>query len=77
MDDRRLFKVGAMGALAAMLFCVTPVLVLLLAAVGISEAAGWLDYILLPGLALCVGIMVYSGIRRRRREENGTPQSPR
>ena len=69
MDDRRLFRVGALGAVAAAICCATPLLVVLLAAVGISGAAGWLDYVLLPALAAFAAIMVYASLRRRRRSE--------
>jgi mercuric ion transport protein len=51
-----------------MLGCVTPALVALLAVLGISGSAGWLDYILLPAMALFAAIAVYAiacHLRRR------------
>ena len=66
MDDRKLLRVGGLGALVATLFCVTPVLVVALGAVGLSAAVGWLDYVLLPALAAFVGMAVYALVRRRR-----------
>lgn len=57
---------GIAGAVVAALCCFTPVLVLLLGAVGLSAAVGWLDVVLLPALALFVGITIYALHRRRR-----------
>lgn len=69
MDDRKLLRVGGLGALVATLFCVTPVLVVALGALGLSAAVGWLDYVLLPALAVFVGMVVYALVRRRRARE--------
>ena len=66
MDDRKLLRVGSLGALLAALCCFTPVLVLALGAVGLSAAVGWLDYVLLPALAIFAGMAVYGLVRRRR-----------
>jgi mercuric ion transport protein len=66
VDDRKLLRVGSIGALIAALCCATPVLVVALSAVGLSAAVGWLDYVLLPALAGFVGMVVYALVRRRR-----------
>ena len=66
MDDRKLLRVGGWGAVVATLLCVTPVLVVALGAVGLSAAVGWLDYVLLPALAVFVGMVIYAVVRRRR-----------
>ncbi len=66
MEDRRLLRVGTLGAILATLLCVTPVLVVALGAVGLSAAVGWLDYVLLPALAVFVGMVVFALVRRRR-----------
>ena len=65
MEDRTLLRVGIVGALVAALCCFTPVLVVLLGAVGLSAVLGWLDYVLLPALAVFLGITVYAVIRAR------------
>ena len=44
----------------------TPILVLLLGAVGLSALVGWLDVVLLPALALFLGITAYALWRRHR-----------
>ena len=50
-----------------MLGCVTPALVALLAAVGVSGSMGWLDYVLLPAMAVFAGLTIYAVVCRRRR----------
>lgn len=63
---RRLLQVGIVGSIVAALCCFTPILVLLLGAVGLSAALGWLDYVLLPALAGFLGLTAYALIARRR-----------
>jgi mercuric ion transport protein len=67
MDDRRLLKVGVAGGVVTALCCFTPVLALLLGAVGLLAVLGWLDVVLLPALAAFLGITTYALWRRRRR----------
>ena len=55
MNDTTLIKTGAIGAVIAAVCCATPVLVIALGAVGLSALTGYLDYVLLPILALCMG----------------------
>lgn len=64
MDDGKILRVGAVGAVVAAVCCFTPVLVILLGAVGLSAAVGWLDYVLLPGLALFIAMVGYAMFRR-------------
>ena len=64
MDDRKLLRGGGLGALVATLFCVTPVLVVALGTLGLSAAVGWLDYLLLPALAVFLGMVVCERVRR-------------
>ncbi len=66
MKDENLLRVGVVGALIAAVCCFTPVLIVLLGAVGLSAAVGWLDYVLLPALAVFVGVMAYAMHRRRK-----------
>ncbi|MFQ5699378.1 MAG: mercury resistance system transport protein MerF [Myxococcota bacterium] len=73
MTDRRLLGIGLAGTLVAALCCFTPLLVVLLGAVGLSAALGWLDYVLLPALAVFVGITIYALVRRRRASPSGPP----
>ncbi len=66
MDDRKLLGVGLAGALVAALCCFTPVLVVLLTAVGLSAVVGWLDTVLLPALVIFVALAIYALFRQRR-----------
>ena len=65
MTDRRLLMTGCIGVGVAALCCFTPVLVALLGVVGLSAAAGWLDFVLLPVMAVFVAIIVYALVRKR------------
>ncbi len=75
MKDRTLLRVGVVGALVAALCCFTPVLVVLLGAVGLSAAVGWLDVVLLPALAAFAAVAVYALLRERRGRGCQSPES--
>lgn len=60
MSDKALLTTGIVGTVLAALCCFTPVLVVLLGAVGLSAVVGYLDVVLLPALAIFVGITVYA-----------------
>lgn len=64
MNDRKLFATGCTGTILAAICCFTPALVILLGATGLSAWLGWLDYVLLPSLALFLGITAYAEIGR-------------
>lgn len=66
MNCRSLFKCGAGGSVVAAVCCFTPVLVLLLPTIGLSAWLGWLDYVLLPALAVFLGLTAYAYVRMRR-----------
>jgi mercuric ion transport protein len=65
MTDKCLLGVGIFGAVVAALCCFTPVPVVLLGAVGLAAAVGWLDYVLWPALVLFLGLTAYALWRRR------------
>ena len=67
MDNRTLLRVGGVGTVVAALCCATPILVILLGVVGLSAWVGWLDFVLLPALAVFIGITLYA-MRRRRHD---------
>lgn len=62
----RLLKYGLIGTVLVALCCFTPVLVVLFGAVGLSALLGWLDIVLLPALAVFIGITIYALWRRQR-----------
>ncbi|MBN8182019.1 mercury resistance system transport protein MerF [Roseibium aggregatum] len=65
MSDR-LLKLGIIGTIIAALCCFTPLLVGLLGVVGLSAIVGYLDFVLMPALAVFILITIYALIRRAR-----------
>ena len=63
----KLLATGILGTVIAALCCFTPILGVLLGAVGLSAALGWLDFVLLPALAIFAGLTIYALATRRRR----------
>lgn len=57
--NAKLLTTGLTGVVVAAVCCFTPVLVVGLGALGLSAWLGWLDYVLLPLLALFFGLAVY------------------
>ena len=64
MKKPSLLTTGVVGTVIVALCCFTPVLVILLAAVGLSAWLGYLDYVLLPALAIFIGLIFYAWYRR-------------
>ena len=69
--DRKLIATGIVGTVIAALCCFTPVLVVLLGAVGLSAWLGWLDYVLVPALAFFVALTVHAVWRRLNTRMDG------
>ena len=65
-ETKTLLRVGLVGTVVAALCCFTPILVILLAAVGLSALTGYLDYVLLPALALFVALTIFAVWRQRK-----------
>nr|WP_221188689.1 mercury resistance system transport protein MerF [Limimaricola variabilis] len=61
-----MLKFGLIGTVILALCCFTPLLVVLFGVVGLSAVLGWLDYVLLPALAVFIGITLYALWRRGR-----------
>ncbi|MFT6445818.1 MAG: hypothetical protein ACJA1J_002074 [Sulfitobacter pontiacus] len=66
-DSDRLFKWGLGGALFAALCCFTPLLVVVVAGVGLSAFTGWLDFALFPLLFFSLAIVAQALWRRAGR----------
>lgn len=73
MARNRLLLTGIVGFVVSMLCCITPALVVLLAAIGIAGSLGWLDYILLPAMAIFAALALYAVISRRCRARTSIP----
>ena len=58
------------GTVAVALCCFTPILVIALAAVGLGAFTGYLDFVLLPALAI---LIVVTWISYRRYVRTATP----
>ncbi len=67
MNDRNLLRTGIIGTVIAAICCFTPVLVILLGAVGLSAWLGWIDYVLFPALAIFLGLTGYAFYRLKRK----------
>jgi mercuric ion transport protein len=66
MKDMTILKTGIIGSIIAAICCATPILVIVLGAVGLSAWLGWIDYVLLPALVLFLGITAYGLWHRQR-----------
>jgi len=72
MEPRKIYRTGLIGSLIAAVCCFTPLLVIILASLGLSAFVGLLDYILLPALALCLAIMLYGLYLRQKQRGKST-----
>ena len=70
MTNSTLLKTGIVGTIIAGLCCFTPLLVILLGALGLSAAIGVLDYVLLPALAFFIALTVFALWKRKRQTSN-------
>ena len=66
MNNRTLLATGITGTVIAAICCFTSVLVILLAAIGLSAWLAWLDFVLFPLLALFVGLTAFALFRWMR-----------
>jgi len=69
-SDSKLIATGIIGTVIVALCCFTPVLLVLLGAVGLSAWLGWIDYVLLPALAFFIALTLYAVWRRQWRHAN-------
>ena len=65
MNNRRLAQLGIFGSIVVALCCFTPILVILLGAVGLSAIIGYLDYVLFPALGFFIFLTIYALWRRK------------
>jgi len=64
MKKNNFIKVGGAGVVIAALCCFTPILVVLLGAVGLSALTGYLDIVLLPALIIFFAILAYGLMKK-------------
>jgi len=65
----RLITTGLIGSIIAVICCFTPALVAVLSAVGLAAVIGYLDYVLLPAIALFLGLIIYGWWTKSRCSE--------
>lgn len=63
--DRTLIATGGIGAAIAAICCVTPLLAVVLGALGLTVWLGAADYVLIPALLICLGLLGVGLYRRR------------
>ena len=66
MKDKTILKTGCIGGGIAAICCFTPFLVVVLGAIGLSGWLAWLDYVLLPAMAIAI-LVVANGFYRVRK----------
>jgi len=59
-NSKTLLRVGVIGMVLVALCCFTPILVILLGAVGLAAFTGYLDVVLLPALVAFVALAIYA-----------------
>ena len=67
MNEKTLLRTGVIGSVVAAICCVTPALVVLVTAVGLSAVVAYLDYVLFTALAVFLAITGYALYLRSRR----------
>jgi len=65
IQGKRCIQMGGAGALFAAICCFSPLLVVILSALGLGMVIPSLDLILLPALFVCLGLVGY-GLRLRK-----------
>jgi mercuric ion transport protein len=68
MKNHKLLTTGIVGTIIAALCCFTPLLVVVLGAVGLSAWLGWLDFVLLPALGIFIVITIYAVVQLMKRD---------
>ena len=62
----RLTRIGLIGAIITAVCCFTPILVWVLAGIGLGGAIAWLDPILLPLLGLFLALILIGYVKQGR-----------
>ena len=66
MRSWNLLRLGLIGTIVTAVCCATPILVILFGAVGLGGMVAYLDFALLPLLAVFVGVTGFALVQRRR-----------
>ena len=66
MNGRALIATGAVGGILAAVCCASPLLAVVLGAAGLTASLANADYVVIPALVICLGLLAL-GLHRRRR----------
>jgi mercuric ion transport protein len=75
-QNAKLIGAGLAGVLVSMLCCLTPVLAVLLGAIGLTAWVAKLDYVLIPAFVASLGLVIFAVVRRTRACPANTTRSP-
>ena len=75
-NPKTLVRVSVIGTVLVALCCFTPILVILLATVGLATLPGYLDLVLLPALAFFIGLTLYALWRKKQYDACYNAHSP-
>ena len=75
-QNTKLIGMGTAGAALSMLCCATPVLAVLLGALGLTAFAAKLDYVLIPVFIASIALVIFALVRRRRSCATKTRSQP-
>lgn len=64
--DAKLIGTGIAGALLAMLCCFTPLLIIVMASLGLAAHVAKLDFVLIPLFVASLALVIFAIARRRR-----------
>lgn len=65
-NPTNLLRAGVIGTIVVALCCFTPILVILMGALGLAALTGYLDYVLLPALGVFIGLTAYAVWRKKQ-----------
>jgi len=68
MQDRALITTGVAGSIVAAICCATPLLAVAFGALGLTAWLAKADYVLIPALIVCLGLIGVGLYRRRVRQ---------
>jgi mercuric ion transport protein len=68
--DKLLLRFGIISTTIVAFCCFTPILVILLGAVGLASLTGYLDIVLLPALAFFVVLTIYALYKKNSTDKN-------
>ena len=69
MRDGALITTGVVGGVFAAICCATPLLAVVFGAVGLTAWLTKADYVLIPSLIICLGLIGVGLYRRRVRQD--------